>query len=139
MSWSRRLPKAVVGASTRPEDTFIGPHMSSTTANDVTGRALTHLVRLSIFDWGVRLGPAIRILGVITPSLEFEFDEIRLADAVRGSRPLRSPGVRFQVPAANVIAVLWTSSYVAVLDRLAAHGVPVTRVETDIGFKPLNT
>jgi hypothetical protein len=113
--------------------------MSWTTARDVTGRALTHFVRLSVFDWGVRLGPPIRILWVIITTLEFRFDEISSADAVRGSRLTRWPGVRLRVPEANVIAVLWTNDYVAVLDRLSAHGVPVTRAETDIGFKPLDT
>ena len=39
---------------------------------------------------------------------------------------------------ANVIAVFWTNSFIEVLDRLAAHGVPVTRTETDLGFKPLD-
>ena len=113
--------------------------MSWTTAKDVVGRAVVPVVRLSLFDWGVRLGPAIRILGLITPTLEFGFDEIRSADAVRGSRPRRLPGVRLQVPQANVIAVFWTSSYIAVLDRLSARGLPVTRAAREIGFKPLNT
>jgi hypothetical protein len=113
--------------------------MSWTTAKDVTGRAVTHFARLSVFDWGVRLGPPIKILWVIVPTLEFRFDEIYSADVVRGSRPFRWPGVRFKVPEANVIAVLWTNGYVAILDRLSAHDVPVTRAETDIGFKPLDT
>jgi hypothetical protein len=134
---SRRLPTSLVGSSS-PDTTFIG-QMSWTTAHNVVGRAVTHFVRLSIFDWGIRLGPATRILGLITPTLEFRFDEIRSANAVRGSRPFRLPGVRFKVPEANVIAVFWTNSYAAVLDRLSARGVPLTRVETQIGFKPLDT
>jgi hypothetical protein len=112
--------------------------MSWTTTKDVTGRAVVHFVRLSLFDWGVRLGPALRMLWIITPTLEFEFAEIRSADAVRGSRPTRWPGARLHVPEANVIAVFWTNSFIEVLDRLAAHGVPVTRTETDLGFKPLD-
>ena len=139
MSWSRRLPEALVGTSSRPEVTFIGLYMSWTTAKEVTGRAVVHFVRLSLFDWGVRLGPVHRVLWMITPTLEFEFAEIRSADVVRGSRPSRSPGVRLQVPEANVIAVLWTNSFIEVLDRLAAHGVRVIRTETNIGFKPLDT
>jgi hypothetical protein len=138
MTWSRRLPEALVGTSSKPEATFICPDLLWTTAKDVTGRAVTHFVRLSVFDWGVRLGPPIRIW-VIVPTLEFRFDEICSADAVRGSRPFGWPGVRFKVPAANCIAVVMTNSYVEVLDRLSAHGVPVTRAETDIGFKPLDT
>ena len=78
------------------------------------------------------------MLWIITPTLEFEFAEIRSADAVRGSRPTRWPGARLHVPEANVIAVFWTNSFIEVLDRLAAHGVPVTRTETDLGFKPLD-
>jgi len=113
--------------------------MSWTTATDVAGRAVVHFVRLSIFDWGVRLGPAVRLLGLIIPTLEFRFDEISTADLVRGSRPFRSRAVRLRVPSANVNAVFWTPNYGAVLDRLSAHGVLVTRVETDIGFKPLDT
>jgi len=98
-----------VVGSSSPEVTLIGA-MSWTTAKDVVGRAV-----------------------------EFGFDEIRSADAVRGSRPRRLPGVRLQVPQANVIAVFWTSSYIAVLDRLSARGLPVTRAAREIGFKPLNT
>ena len=79
------------------------------------------------------------MLGLIIPTLEFRFDEISTADVVRGSRPFRSRAVRLRVPSANVIAVFWTPNYGVVLDRLSAHGVPVTRVETDIGFKPLAT
>ena len=45
---------------------------------------------------------------------------------------------RLQVPKANVIAVFWTNSFIQVLDWLAAHGVSVTRTETDLGFKPLD-
>ncbi len=100
---------------------------------------MAHFVRLSILYWGVRLGPAVRVLGVIIPTLEFRFDEIRSADLVRGSGPFRSRAVRLQVPSANVIAVFWTPNYVSVLDRLSGHGVPVTRTETAIGFKPLNS
>jgi hypothetical protein len=113
--------------------------MPWTTYKDVTGRAVVHFVRLSFFDWGVRLGPAARVLGLIIPPLEFRFEEISLADVVRGSRPFRSAGVRLRVPPANVIAVFWAPNYTAVLDRLGAHGVPLSRAETDIGFKPLDT
>jgi hypothetical protein len=138
VTWSRRLPEILAGTSSRPEATFIGAHLLWTTARDVTGRAVTHYVRLSLFEWGVRLGPPIKIW-VLVPTLEFRFDEIVSADAVRGTRPFRQPGVRFKVPEANLIAVFMTSSYVEILDRLSAHGVPVTRAETDIGFKPLDT
>ena len=119
--------------------TDIALSMSWTSAKEPTGRAIVHFVRLSIFDWGVRLGPAARVLGLITPTLEFRFEEIRSVDAVRRSRPFRGPGVRFRVPDADIIAVFWSSSYRVILDKLTTHDVLVDRAETDIGFKPLDT
>jgi hypothetical protein len=138
MTWSRRLPDVSVG-SCPPEMTDVAPSMSWTSAKEPTGRAIVHFVRLSIFEWGVRLGPSARVLGLITPTLEFRFEEISSADVVRGSRPFRGPGVRFRVPDADIIAVFWTSSYLVILDKLSAHNVLVNRAETDIGFKPLDT
>lgn len=110
-----------------------------TSAKEPTGRAVIPFARLSLFDWGVQLGPAVRVLRLITPTLQFRFNEIRSADVVRGSRPFRSPGVRFRVPEADLIAVFGTARYVPLLERLSAHGVPVSLAETDIGFKPLDT
>jgi hypothetical protein len=45
----------------------------------------------------------------------------------------------FRVPDADLIAVFSSSNYLAILTRLSAHDVPVTRTETIIGFKPLDT
>jgi len=95
MTWSRRLPDVSVSSSP-PEMTDVALSMSWTSAKEPTGRAIVHFVRLSIFEWGVRLGPAARVLGLIAPTLEFRFEEIRSADVVRGSRPFRGPGSGFE-------------------------------------------
>lgn len=135
----RRLPAGAVGSST-PEYTVLG-QMAWTSAKEPAGRATAPTARLSMFDWGVRLGPPIKVLALITPTLEFRFGEIQSADAVRPVlSSLVATGVRFRVPAADLIAVFWTNSRDAVIGRLTTHGVPVCRTETAIGFlKPFDT
>ena len=72
--------------------------MSWTSAKEPVGRAIVHFVRLSMFGWGGELGPSLRGLGLVTPTLEFRFEEIRSADAVirveavpATGRPVPSP------------------------------------------------
>jgi hypothetical protein len=87
------------------------------------------LVRLTIFEWGLRLGPSTGALKMFIPTIEIRYGEIDYAGAAKG--PIfRSPSVRIIANAPDIAALFWTSDPNPVLDVLAKHGVPV-------GWKPI--
>jgi hypothetical protein len=116
--------------SSLPEIAILGG-MAWTSATP-TGAAMAPVVRLSLFDWGLRLvgvGP----LRVVTHTIDLRLEQIESVDVVR-SFPLGDYGVRFRASAIDLLAVFWTGSYSFILDWLGAHGVAVSRAETRFGF-----
>jgi len=134
---TRRSSRRVIDRAARsaaPEFSVVGG-MSFTRAQG-GGRGSSSpapFAMLSIFDWGVRLGPRARPFGAVTRTVELRYEEIRSVDVVR-SYPMRDYGVRFRAPALDMVAVFWGGGPGPVLDRLSAHGAPVTRTETQFGF-----
>lgn len=46
--------------------------------------ATVSLVRLELFDWGIRLGPSVSLLRSFVPTWEVRYSELQSADLVQG-------------------------------------------------------
>lgn len=92
-------------------------------SRSITSNATWPLVRLDIFDSGIRLRPSISFLRISMPTWEATFDELEEVRAVGRSMP--TLGIRFRASTPDDWAVFWTFKQDVVLGSLRAAGADV--------------
>jgi hypothetical protein len=121
---SRRITEDVDSSTSIVE--FVGGMRFSRLREYGNGSATMPLIRLPLFDWGVRLGPSSRALNWIVPTIEIRYSEINAVDLIQG--PLfKSSGVRLLALEANVAVLFWTTNQSQVLESLSHQRVSVNR------------
>ncbi len=88
-----------------------------------------HLVRLELFDWGVRLRGTV-VSRWIVPTWEARYDELAIAELV--SLPASRIGVWFRPRGENSGIAFLSDRNPLILPLLERHGVPVNRAVTKI-------
>lgn len=83
------------------------------------------LARLEFFSWGIRLSASVRAARWMLPPREAHYEELVTIRAV--SLWLRTGGIRLAVEGNANALVFWSSVSTEILNRLAAHGVPIDR------------
>jgi hypothetical protein len=134
-AYTRRSERRVSELSSlaTPEQSFVGGLRWTRRQGFGGANATMPLVRLSFFDWGVRLSPSARFFRPFVPVIEVRFGEVESASA--GTGPvMRSGCVQIHAPRSDFRSAFWTSQVEAVLDAFQAHGILVDRNPTPIGM-----
>ena len=119
--------------SAAPLSRFIGGTRWSGESTFGIGNATAPLVRLDLFDWGIRLGPSVSLLRSFIPTWEVRYSELQGAEPVQG--PLfASKAIRFRSINAGGPMVFWTSTGPQILSLLAEHGVAVDWSPSKLGW-----
>jgi hypothetical protein len=89
-------------------------------------------VCLPMFEWGVRVGPRLRALGWLVPTIELEFREMVEAQPVKLRAASIGVGIHAHIPGMPI--VFWSRDTAAILEQLEQSGVTVSRETTDAQF-----
>ena len=119
--------------SEAPSSRFIGGMRWGGGSTFGIGNATAPLVRLDLFDWGIRLGPSVSLLRSIVPTWEVRYSELQGAELVQGP-VFASKAIRFRSIDAGGPMVFWTSTGLQILSLLAEHGVAVDRSLSKLGW-----
>lgn len=121
---SRHCSDASMSAS--PVFDFIGGMRWSRLGESGGGNASIPLIRLSLFESGVRINSRWRAFNWLAPTIEVRYSEFENVRSVI-TEPFRSEGVRILASKADVAAIFWTRRPADVLNALEYLGVSVGR------------
>ena len=133
----RRVPGQGTPAASPPDLSLVGGLMWTRRKGFGGGNATVPLVRLSLHESGLRLGPSTALVRPLIPTLDVSYDEIADAQAVSHRRKTTT-GILLRAPQADLWVVFMKprspGQLFAALDVLERHEVAVSRDVRHIGW-----
>jgi hypothetical protein len=89
------------------------------------------MVKLEIFDSGIRIGSSVSILKLLVPTWEASKDEL---DEIRPIAGLGTGGFRFRILNSNEWIIFWTFQVDNGIDEFVKRGYRVTQMKIRFNF-----